>query len=298
MMSVLEQEHVTQCVGRFCLTVPVSMRRSIGYYEVSEIHLTEQIFEPLSEDSYEQEWLARLATIEAQKEDRSDPDDVYGEILEKFDIGPMMRGVVFQHTISDEDIAVGILLNSGEIGLWLQMEGYIKNQKKMIGWVRELAETYRLPGKNEQLPLPGKDWFYLGRGAIAQPFDYFEKAEVSFDGHPLNVHFKINIETMEDTAPTLMERLANMMVNMVGYFLNGISVEKKGKRKVAGLKGEYLILRDKKNENLSFVWIYPGKPDSGKYPEISILMDTSDEQMKEKIALWNTLLDSVMPITP
>jgi len=57
---------------------------------------------------------------------------------------------------------------------------------------------------------------------------------------------------------------------------------------------EETVLRAKTKEktDLSFIWRYAGKKDSGVYPEILIEIEAKDGQLEEKLKLWDALLNS------
>jgi hypothetical protein len=77
-----------------------------------------------------------------------------------------------------------------------------------------------------------------------------------------------------------------------------ISIVRYGEREVAGMTGGELIYRAREDgeESIHFTWEYNGVYDTGEYPAIKIEMECSDGRWKEKIALWDAILDSMQPL--
>jgi hypothetical protein len=195
-------------------------------------------------------------------------------------------------------VRLGALLDAGSVALWLETEGSPEFLDNLRSCVKEVAADYRLPEKDQKWPVPGQDWFYLRHGALATPSKYDESAHVAFEGHQLEVKLEIETNTTDEPPPGLFERFTQTMAKAVGNAVAGVSPVRKGKRKVAGLAGEELLIRDSEGGKLSFLWSFPGEQGSAKHPEINIVMDTSDGELDQKTALWESLLDSMRPVAP
>jgi hypothetical protein len=279
MTDQVREKTITQCVGRFCLDVPESMRRSPGSYEIADTEFEEQILGPPLTGAYERIWLAHLAQIETLKKNRNYPGDLYGEILDRKPLTPSLTSVLFHEKMDHNTLTLGALLDAGPVALWMKLDGSTKYVEKMIDCVKAFANEYQPQAKDRQWPAPGKDWFYLHLGAFATKPKYEEKADIDFEGHPLKV------------------KLTGAMAVMTGD--SAISLVRKGTRKVAGFKGEELLVRDSNAKQLVFMWSYSGEVDSAKKPSIEIEMETRDDgHLDEKTALWNALLDSMRPVVP
>ena len=44
------------------------------------------------------------------------------------------------------------------------------------------------------------------------------------------------------------------------------------------------------------MWRYAGKKDSGEYPEIVLEMESPDGNLKEKLKIWDAILESMKPL--
>jgi hypothetical protein len=73
------------------------------------------------------------------------------------------------------------------------------------------------------------------------------------------------------------------------------SVVRSGRRTAAGEKGDELILKVNDGKELAFAWTFPGGAEDSARPEIVIKLETTSENQKEKLALWDRVLDSLRP---
>ncbi len=293
--NLVQEELTTQCVGRFCLDIPTSMHRWGESYKINNTLLQEKVFVPPFEADYERTWMAHLATIEALKKNQNYTDNRYGMILEKRALSPSLMSVFFYETLT-RIVTLDALLNAGPLGLWLQVDGKPDRLDDMAEHVKELATAYCLPGKNGSLPTSGKNWFYMNRGAITNTFEYQEEASANFKDHPLNIELSISTATTNEPALGLIDRFKQTMMNAIAWKVGGISFLKKSTRKAAGLKGEEIILRDSNGGKLTFLWSFPGEPDSMSHPEITVIMNTPDEHLNEKTTFWDIVLNSIKSV--
>jgi hypothetical protein len=56
-----------------------------------------------------------------------------------------------------------------------------------------------------------------------------------------------------------------------------------------------MILRDGDSDELTYLWVHPGKAKSAQEPEIRLSMEAEPNQQKEAELVWNTILDSMRP---
>jgi hypothetical protein len=271
------------------------MRRWGEAYKINNTLLQEKVFVPPFEAAYERTWMAHLATIEALKKNQNYTDNRYGMILEKRTLSPSLMSVFFYETLT-RVVTLDALLNAGSLGLWLQVDGKPDRLDDMAERVKELAAAYCLPGKNRNLPISGKNCFYMNRGAIANTFGYKEEASASFKDHPLNIELSISTATTNELAPGLTDRFRQTMMNAIAWKVGGVSFLKNSTRKAAGLKGEEILLRDSNGGKLTFLWSFPGEPYAKTHPEITVVMNTPDEHLNEKIGFWDTVINSIKSV--
>jgi hypothetical protein len=211
-----------------------------------------------------------------------------GQILEQWTVSPgAMKGVRF-HDSFPEDVSVGVLVRSKAMALWVNATDVEAYQDKTRAMALKIAQAYRPLDSGGSM----QDWFFLAQGAIALPFEDRERAEASFGKYP-GFEFEIEMETTREPKPGLVERFMTALANLGARMVQPVSMAKQGSRVVAGLKGDEVLLRDAENRKLSFTWLYPGTPNSGAEPEISLSMDADESKRAEAQALWDQLLNSM-----
>ena len=159
----------------------------------------------------------------------------------------------------------------------------------------EIARAYRIIDKDH---LPKENWFYLQHGAIALPYLEQEETYARFEGHPLDLKLEIETRAVHKVSESgLLDRLTAALAMK---FAPGVDIDKirSGKRTVAGIKGEELIMRGTEGgeTELSFTWLFPGEKDSREHPKISIEMESPDGQLEEKLKIWDAILDSMQAV--
>ncbi len=298
MGEVLGPDARTQCLGRFCLTVPASMVRGSDEYKVQGVALEEVSWAPApaGQSPFEREWLSRLAKVEALKERRELPNDKHGTIVEQRAFVPgTFKGVLFNAGPTASLVTWGAILDAGKAGLWLQIPTGLKNKEVAAERVMTVGRGYHVadPGAT-----PPKGAFHMAAGHVLLPFSLSERAQAHWRGHPWKLDLEVRYETTFEPQKTgLVERFASALsVSGAAALGAGIRPIRQGKRKVAGISGEEMVLKTNENgqEGLSFVWMYPGEEGSGTLPDMSIELDApGGEDRDAKLAFWDALLASV-----
>jgi hypothetical protein len=110
---------------------------------------------------------------------------------------------------------------------------------------------------------------------------------------------KLRIEMNETHEVEKVGVLDRLVASLATNFAPGVNVDRirTGKRKVADMSGQEIIIRgtENKNSELFFAWDYHGKEDSGEYPEIKIGIECADGNLDEKMKIWDQILDSFRP---
>jgi len=288
---------VDQCVGRFCLRLPAAMKRTSDEEEVQGVKLEEVAWDKAAKDPWEHEWLERLRKIEAKKADREFDKAADGEILDQKMIKPgTLKAVFYCPGPARARTALGAIHNAGRAGLWLEILVSEKRKDEAAARIAEIAAAYRPDEPGQARP---KGAFHLPHGVITAPFKLGEEADVHFKGGPLDLELEFALETIfEKEDGGLMQKFANMMeTSGVAAMGAGLRPIRSKSRKVAGLPGEEMILLGKQDDDgsLFFQWRTPGELESGKHPQVNVVLRGSDAQKDEKIAFWDALLDLVKP---
>jgi hypothetical protein len=301
-MEKQKEQTITYGVGRFVIDIPVSMQYRGGMYRMRTCSLLEKIWDNNeTQQSALDTWETRLDEIGKMPPPEGKQTAII-EARKHENIGRSCNSVLYHKELFDPNfVNLDMLLNSGPVGLWIKLDGKIGAKNIIYDIATEIAKAYRPPAHRlgKATVLKNVDSFYLEYGAIDLPFEYRESVDISFYGHTLDKKMELSIETyvvQEVQQVGLIDRLSAAIASK---YAPGVKVEKirAKKRPVAGLKGEELILRGTEDGKtaLNFQWNYPGKADSAHHPEIIIIMDSQDGLVEEKIALWNSILDSMHP---
>jgi len=299
-----------QCWGRFCFDVPVSMVRNTGEYAVRGLTVWECEFEPPLQDAWKRTWNERIAEIERLRTKRASPTDPRGTILEQRELIPgLLRAVLYVPDVDDESPNWAALLNSGPRGLWIEVSNSTawiaagrsrEFKEEAVTLIREVAKAYTPRTPDEAWPVPGKDWFYLNRGAIALPtlpgaWTGDEETDVTFSSKDGKVEFEVETRiAVEPDSRGMLQQFMDAAADL-GAHLHLSPSKHRRKRKVAGLEGGELIIRDLDKGEVVFMWRFSGEASSGSRPKAELSLNATRETLEERQALWNRMLDSMRP---
>lgn len=277
-------------IGRFEINIPSLMKRTSQEYSIQFSEIKEVPW-PLGlerERARTDIWNQRLEKLKKSPVPLGE-QSVILEIKDFSSNGVWMKGV---KQANPPGIIWNIFLDQGNIGVWFTKRSSKVNAQGALEDLMELVHAYR--GANEGKGTESR--FHLEHGAIALPYFEQEDSDVYFKGGPLDLKFRIKMRSTDDVEKVgLLKRLSEMLL---GGLASGLSIDKlrTGKRVVAGLRGEEILLRMTEGDNtsnLSFSWQYPGEEDSGDHPDILLDMESEDGQVKEKMAVWDQILDSM-----
>ncbi len=307
-MENSKEQTVTYGVGRFVIDIPISMRYSGGTYPMRYCDLKEVIWPDSGrEKAVEAEWRKRLNEIEALT-----PPEEHGKVIiaiseikhsENWCRGVFYYGDKWMPQTGYWDI----LVVTQTTGLWIKLSGDyeigdIENKNTMWDFALGIAKAYRPPVQQRGMAtvLKGIDSFYLRYGAIDLPFEYKESVTVGFKGHALDKYLELDIETevvlneVEETG--LMDKLKAIIATS---YAPGLKIDKirTQKRIIAGMHGEEVVYRttqkDDNEKELYFKWEFAGKKDDPHNPNVIIDMQSQDSDLDEKIALWDSILNTI-----
>lgn len=307
MSKSMVQESDPEYLGRFRFDIPRFLELRSEAYVVRGIALR---VVPSSGDPreanrvYEQLWSEHLENVRSQW----DPNlDARSEILEATEYAPGARVVIYQsaYAVPGRLNAEMLVHRFGSI-LWLSANGR-RSEREMNAWLGELHDS--LQGWDRSMSAsdaPGQ--FYARSIAVMARHEEsveYEGVQVTFKGSPRDgtrTGEPVEVEVVTGTTARpesilLLER-SRAMGPLAEEF--GITEEeiRAGKRTVAGLDGEELILRmlDDDNDEVIFVWEFGGEAGSVTRPRVKLQMSGSSTELRSLTALWDALLDSVHPV--
>lgn len=287
-------------MGRFSIEVPDTFKLVIQQHRVRECDLIEIVWPSnANRNSCRDEiFQARLAEIKALEP----PDGMKKTIAEDRMIGKTglwARGVYYYGNQYQEDEGYwDVLVDSGPVGLWLKFNGLSDGKEELLNWVISIAGSYRPRDAMNSSNVPPPHAFSLRHGFLNLPYLDQEHTYARFEDASQHLKLEIKMdETHEVERGGLAEKLSDILAT---GFAPGLDIDKirSHKRKVAGLKGEEIVIRTTEHaeSTLQFGWEYQGKKDSGEYPEIQITMESPDGNLDEKLKVWDAILHSFKPM--
>jgi len=288
-------------LGRFSVSVPNDFKPVVQTHKIRACEIDEFLW-PQGNDRQQIKdgvWNERIKKIQKSVS----PECVKNVIIEerlRINSAPRTKAVFYYGNYAANDEGYwDLLLDAGPVGVWIKFDGLLGGKEKLYNWVEEVAKAYKYRDP-AQRPALSTNRFFLKYGAVDLPYLATEQTYARFENQRLNMKLEIEMQETEDVEQTgLTERISTAI--STDYAL-GVDVDKiRGqKRTIAGLKGEDVIVRmkDKYDTVLNFAWEYPGEEDSGERPEIQITMESPDGALKEKIKVWDAILDSFTPMYP
>ncbi len=291
-MKGAQQGMKTYYMGRFAIDLPAEFKleiqsQKIRYAAVSDFKWKER------DHAKEREtlWAEKIASIKKLKLPR-DKKKIIIEEVNFPQFGKWAKGVLYYgNYVSPRTLYWTVLLDYGDIGIWLQIDGTKKDQ--MADHFIKLLSHYQYGFDNLS-----KDSFCLNHGRIELPYLEHERIYARFAG-PMGMKMEVEMHEIhkESKHGGIISRTEAAIVT---GFTPGINVNKirSRKRPVAELPGEEEILQgdDGIKKDLSFDWEYLGTVESGEQPWIQITVDTKPDSLDEKTKIWDKALDSFRPV--
>ena len=302
-MTAHKEETITYGAGRFVIEIPAVMQFN-GTYSLRTHNIVEVAWPNAEPDKHATEaWQAHVELIN-KIEPPETRDRTLIEEKELPGIGKWCKAVFYYHEPYDPDRgALDLLINYGNTGLWIKSRNNWSSAKDIVFEIAtEQARAYRPPSEDEGrvAVLPNKDSFYLRYGAIDLPFEYKESVNIAFRGHPMDNELSLEIETdvmNEAYKAGIIDQLLAIIATKWAPELKIDKIRTK-KRTVAGLKGEevvYLATESETDKAYTFIWGYPGKARNAHHPLMKISMESQADNLEQKLALWDAVLDSMRP---
>ena len=299
-MSNSNDPMVIHHIGRFMIHVPQSMKvarrsASMRTCELEEIQWPSGGKHDVARQVL---WQARIQEIES----KTPPPLEKKAMAEVRNLGGEVRWTqavsYFGDSMTNRRIFWGVLLDAGSGALWVTADGRADLKERILQEEPlDIARAYHLVDSSN--PPPKENVFYLEHGFVALPYLDQEEAYARFEGHPLGLKLRVQTNETHEDEPHDEGLLGRLAASLATGMATGVGVEKirAGKRVVGGLKGEETVLRAKTADKteLSFIWRYAGKKDSGEQPKILIEIEATDGHLDEKLKLWDSVLNSFKP---
>ncbi len=288
-----------QRIGRFSLAVPAEMKQVAQRYQLRFTDM-EEVTLPAGaghDAARSAAWEKRLGVIKVMKPPEEETR-VLVETKSLTDAGRSLKAAFyFGDPLTNLAGYWDLLLDAGPVAIWFRIVGRASAKDEMLAHLLEMARAYRLAGPAGGTAADAHP-FYLRHGLVALPHDGQEKTYVRFEGHPLGL--KLEVETSSTAQPETTGLSDRLLAVVSSGYAEGVHLDrlKGGERPLAGLEGEEAIIRVTSDgeKSLTFAWEYPGKKESGDFPEMRITMEGPDGRTEEKTAIWDQVLKSLQPV--
>jgi hypothetical protein len=290
-------------IGRFSIKVPASLLQTARSHRLRLAEIQE--FDWADRDSRgeirDELWREKVAEIKNKRPPSHKSDPVI-ESREFDKLGNWAKGIFYygNYALAQEG-KWEILIDYGPTGIWLKTDSILTdadNVNKMVRNLTDIAKAY-IPGKVAGEKTMG-NVFHLNNGIIDLPYRWDERSFVRFEEAPVGQKLEIEMKETHIDEPKHEGLLARVAAAIVTGYASGVDTDRirSRNRTVAGLDGEEQVVRmsDKDGTELSFIWRYAGKKDSGENPKITISMDSPDGKLVEKLKVWDAILDSMRPL--
>lgn len=282
----------TYHIGRFAVDVPEDLKlavqsQKIRYAEISDFRWKDP---RKAEKERDELWRNKVSEIKAL----TAPVDKSAILIEEKSfqgIGKWAKGLRYRgdYLLPERQFWM-VIVDYGDVGVLLKIAG--TNNALMLNNLTNILRSY-----NYGVQPKGEPAFYLREGRLLLPYLEQERTYVRFERIGASEHLEIKMtETHEVEEAGLIKRLVAAIAT---NFAPGVDVDRirTKKRVLASLKGEEVITRltDENGPELYFGWEYKGKVDSGNHPEIQIALETKNENLDQKIMLWDLVLETFRP---
>jgi len=297
----------TYYIGRFTVTVPTEMELKIRSSKLRYVDIKEIVWP--KDISQEQPRTSEWDRFLANTQKLTPPDGANKVIIRTNDfpgIGKWAKGMFYHDENFSNRIGTWIfLMNAGPTGVWFKSDPVIVEKElttpKTVPNFINIAKAYQAPETVKPKGQHPDNYFYLQYGAIYLPYSAQEESIARFEGHPLITKLLIEMEmdmNHEIEPQALIKGTKAMLAAALLTPGGSITKIRLDKREVAGMPGEEAVLKVKegKETNLVFTWEFNGKDDSGEYPTTRINMESSDDNLDEKLKIWDAVLDSMKPM--
>jgi hypothetical protein len=303
----VNQPMKTYYIGRFSVDIPASLDVTSGA-TFRDLKITETPW-PEGMDraqAREMEWNRFLEKL-AQK---NPPDDKESVILKNRDfpeLGDGAKGIFYYYRdLSSRTAKWKVMMDSGRYAVWLESSSttvdFEQKTNAMADHIAQTGQAYREIADDRARAHLRDGWFHLERNAIHLPYFFHESAGAGATNADRSVELSIELESDKrrhySESPIPTRKTVREFKDLMSGMDVRISIVRYGEREVAGMRGGEFIFRgwEDGEESIHFIWEYNGVYDTGEYPAIKIKMEGSDGRWKEKIALWDAILDSMQPM--
>ncbi|GLI38332.1 hypothetical protein KI811_16690 [Geobacter hydrogenophilus] len=282
----------TYHMGRFAIDVPAEFKLEVQQQKIRYAEVSDFLWKNSNHRGKDREdlWQQKIKLINKKPKPVNNNKTIIEERMLQ-GLGKWAKAVVYHgNYLVPELIYWTLLVDYGDVAVWLTLDG--TNNEMTINNFTNILSSYHYGSSQNN-----KGNYSLRYGVISLPYLEQESTYARFEGHPLIKKLEITMNETHEEESKKDGLLGRLAASLMTGFASGVDIDKvrTGKRTIAGMKGEETILRmdDGMKKRLNFIWRYAGDKDSGNRPKIVFDMESELGQEKEKIKLWDAMLDSM-----
>lgn len=278
-------------LGRFVTEQPEWLQWEGGRHSVRHVMIKERPWPNETDPSraFEQRWDSTMATL--RERDFKGTADIEQVVVEKREIRPGLRGVLYHRGYSPEELMWHALLQTSRVGVTFQKNSWKGEAKGDLEVVKKAADAYQ-PKTNE---VDTNGGFHIREGVITLPFQEAESLTARYAGNEIELTY--DFKTLrESPESSLWERIKDGVLKEAARVVNlSMDTIRDRERTAAGLEGKEEVVEYSENEEqrVTLLWLYPGKVQSGIHPRIEIEMEVPAKALDDTLPVWDHILDSL-----
>jgi hypothetical protein len=274
---------ITQCIGRFQLTVPETLRvtgRSQSIYSVDIRTM------PLPPDGVQALWQDRLSHLQSL----SPPPGEKSAIIRRFELQPGIPGIWYFGTSYATDVRnLEAIRPLADHAVLVTLDGEAGRETVVETLVRNVLNAY-VPSQSQG--------FCVGNGSITSEPGTNEHAGIGFE-HKILHGVEISFDTQTVKVPDT-RTFSNLYEEKEIVNANGgkLAVLLDHQRSVAGLEGKEMrisVTSPNETPSVRFTWHFTGVPADSSKPMINIKAVAPSAEQKSLETIWEGVLQSVRP---
>ena len=300
--EVKELEMTRHALGRFTVELPEVMESQGEIWRIGHVDVIERAWlDNIPQKGRWFFWDQHMKTLEAipiRGVNKDQPKPTI-EVIEPNEEGLWYKqSLYYDHNEFVQRLKWDIFADMGNHAVWFGIDKYEDVKGPMGELLMEALNAYKPYSEEEIVYQPNV--FYLEKGAIHLSYDYYERSRRFFGSDDLDYSLMIEIKTNKtDGDVRLIEHtrwVAKELSKEQGF---NMDILRSGNRRVAGLEGEEILTRiqdiylDEARDYIIFEFHYNGEFETPDKPNIRIKLEGSPDNLPEKIAIWDAMLNSI-----
>jgi len=283
----VDENITTMQLGRLTTKQPEWLSWQGGRFSIGKVMINEESWsDDISPtEGFNQRWDSTISKL--RERNFKGVADVEEIIIEERKIKPGLQSVLYHRGYSPEELMWHALLKTEPVGVTFQKNSWKNEEEKDLEGLVEVADAYQ---KDAGYTDNGVG-FHLQHGKIALPVRDNESVAARYTGRSTEITYNFSVSAPVNSSPSQESGLLKKAAQAVN--LNTDTIRDR-RRTVANLPGHEEIVRyNEDEETVTFLWTYSGVKNM-RSVKIEIEMETPAELFKERLYLWDWILESLL----